>query len=504
MTIYNIQENETNFKRFGSYFLVYCLIHLLFWTILPFMVRGNLHVDTIEGIIWGRTWELGFNKHPFLAAWLSNIATILGQSTEWPLYLIAQVFAILVFLATWLLARKILKEPLALISCMLLQGIWYYNILTPKFNPNTLMAPMWALTIYAFYLAYDKDRVRYWLLTGALSALCILTKYQSVVLLVPMFVFVLASGKKINALVFKIVSAFSIFVLFLLPNLFYIISNKFTSIAYIADSTNTTSSFFKTDIMPHLWNPFVFLLEQFGAMALMFILIIPLLFCKKETIIMSSWQKRFIIILGLGPLITTLLLAIITGMELYSRWGAPYFTLAGILIIVLINRKISFTFFKKYFYLLLFITILIPLGRGLYLHLGPKYYNYIGKDAHFPGKIIANDLTTLWHDRYNSPLKYIVGSHYLVANISLYSSDRPQVYFEASQKESPWIDETKLLKSGGIISWWSENGINQKYTDLVKQRFPKAIYLGELSFEPQHVNLKQNLVKIHVSLLPPM
>ena len=48
-------------------FIAFLIVHAALWTLLPALVCRNLPLDVIEGIAFGRDWQLGYWKHPPLA-----------------------------------------------------------------------------------------------------------------------------------------------------------------------------------------------------------------------------------------------------------------------------------------------------------------------------------------------------------------------------------------------------------------------------------------------------
>ena len=137
------------------WFCLICVIHLLFWTLVPYFVRGCLPFDTAESVAWGQQWALGYNKHPPLAAWTSAVAFNLGG--VFGLYLLAQIAIIVSFWAIWKLALRMLTPALALLSVVLLEGNLSLTLVSPNYNPTAILVPLWALTFLCFHVALKKE-----------------------------------------------------------------------------------------------------------------------------------------------------------------------------------------------------------------------------------------------------------------------------------------------------------------------------------------------------------
>src|SRR5476649_617509 len=79
-------------------------LHAAIWTVLPTLLYPNLPLDLIEALIYGREWQLGYDKLPPLPWWLVEIMyRLIGH--DFAYYLLAQVAVIAGFAAVFALAR---------------------------------------------------------------------------------------------------------------------------------------------------------------------------------------------------------------------------------------------------------------------------------------------------------------------------------------------------------------------------------------------------------------
>ena len=65
-------------KDVNKSLILFLLIHLVIWTLVPTISNTNLPLDTIEALAWGNNLDWGYSKHPPFSAWsveffLSNI-----------------------------------------------------------------------------------------------------------------------------------------------------------------------------------------------------------------------------------------------------------------------------------------------------------------------------------------------------------------------------------------------------------------------------------------------
>ena len=67
-------------------------LHAAVWTALPTLLYPNLPLDLIEALIYGREWQLGYDKLPPLPWWLVEIVyRLVGH--DFAYYLLAQAAA---------------------------------------------------------------------------------------------------------------------------------------------------------------------------------------------------------------------------------------------------------------------------------------------------------------------------------------------------------------------------------------------------------------------------
>ena len=145
-----------NNKNIHNVFYIFVTAHLIFWTLIPSLTNHNLPLDTIEALAWGSNLDWGFNKHPPMSAFMVEIFYSIFGSNDWAYYLLSQIFIIFSFFVIFQFSKEILNnEILALISVLLLEGIYFYNFTTPEFNVNVCQIPFWVLTVYYSWKVFN-------------------------------------------------------------------------------------------------------------------------------------------------------------------------------------------------------------------------------------------------------------------------------------------------------------------------------------------------------------
>ena len=171
-------------KNINNLFFVFLFIHLLLWVFAPSFTNKNLPLDTIEALAWGSNLDWGFNKHPPLSAFAVEIFYQIFGSNDWAYYLLSQLFVIVGFIAVYKFSNEILNnKKLALLSVLLLEGIYFYNFTTPEFNVNVAQLPFWALTVYYTWRCIKYDKLTDYIFLGLFAGLGILSKYLFIYLI---------------------------------------------------------------------------------------------------------------------------------------------------------------------------------------------------------------------------------------------------------------------------------------------------------------------------------
>ena len=153
----NVLNRNTN-----NIFFIFAISHLIIWTVVPSLTNKNLPLDTIETLAWGSNLDWGFEKHPPVSAFFSEIFIQIFGSKDWAFYLLSQIFVITSFYFVFKLSNQILKNiKLSLISVLLLESIFFYNFTTPEFNVNVCQLPFWTLVVYYSWKIYDAKKFNF-------------------------------------------------------------------------------------------------------------------------------------------------------------------------------------------------------------------------------------------------------------------------------------------------------------------------------------------------------
>ena len=401
-------------------FYLLCLYHLIVWTIVPYLSNKNLPLDVIEALAWGQDFDLGYNKHPPLSAWIPGLLFKIFGNKDWIYYLLSQVFIVISFIFLWKLSSFFLKNKSQIVlSILVIEGIAFYTFETPQFNVNICQIPLWIGTIYFFLKSIKNNKIADWIFLGTFSALGFLTKYIFAYLLISLFfylIYIFFIRKKIN---FNFLYTVLIFFLITAPHFQWLIRNDFTTI-YYALKRGGLNEF---NIYNHLLNPFKFLINQISIL-LPFLLLIYLLI-KKIKIKLPFDNQKFIFLLFsfLLPFFLILITSMVTGSRIRTMWMIPFYSLVGVFFIFLYQDSINLKKLKSFNILLIIFLIVSPTLYSL-----RSIYN--DSRTGYEGKKIALQIEKDWKTISKDEISNVGFSEWYAGNLSYHLSNRPKVFLE--------------------------------------------------------------------------
>ncbi len=425
-------------RNINNIFFIFALSHLIIWTLVPSLTNKNLPLDTIEALAWGSNLDWGFNKHPPISAFFTEVLYQIFGAQDWAFYLLSQVFVLIAFYFVFKFACEILEDiKLSLISVLLLETIYFYNFTSPEFNVNICQLPFWSLVVYYSWKIYKSKEIEFidCFLVGLFAAIGFLSKYLFIFLLISivlLFIYVIFI-KKIKKFDFKYLITLEVFIVLLVPHLIWLYNNEFVTIAYGLKRTGIE----ETNLTDHIKHPIIFLIKQIGILIPFFFLIWVLI--KKIKLRINPKDKKLIFLCSISilPIFLILITSFVTGSKIRTMWMTPFYLFFGVLFVYMLRSQIDLKKMKIFLYGFLFLFFLSPI-----------IYSYISvsqtdKRTDYPGKDIANKVQFLWDQDFDKEIEFVTGDEWKAGNLSYHLKSRPKW-------EGP-TDSKKLNKSSQFI-----------------------------------------------------
>lgn len=447
-------------KQLSKYLIILLAVWGIFWTILPIISLDNEFIDILENIVWGRHFQWGYDKNPYFGAWLGYGFYALAGGALWINYLLSQIFVCTGLFCVWKLANRFVSPGRAFISTLALTFISFYGMKAAELCDDVMELGLWPLTILFFYKALcDGNKLRDWLPAGLFAGLSFMTKYYGLMLFIPMLAVLLFTRRGRHS--FKHAGPYcaaALFIAISLPNMIWLISNKFVAVDYAFERAAVKGAR-GVPLLDHFKYPWRSISRAAGVV-LVPIAVLAAIFFKREKASCPAKEDEdrrfnlfFLSVICWGPYALTLLFSLITGGRINYSWVLPCFALLPLFAVYLYRPVVTVPRLISFLAAVLLFALIfggIFVGRSVY----QQPYRKKGCDyENYPGKAAAARLTQEWRRQYNSPLPYVIGKRREACNIAVYSPDQPEAYFSAKKNYSQWIDEEDIVRKGGVVVW---------------------------------------------------
>jgi len=437
----------------GRALAAFLALHALVWTVLPTLLYPNLPLDLIEALMYGREWQLGYDKLPPLPWWLVEIAYVL-TGHDFSYYLLAQIAVVAAFALIYLSARPLLGGVGALVAVLIVDGLHYFNYTSAKFNHDVVQLPFWALAGFALHRALRERRTSDWILLGIAVGMSLWAKYFVVVLVAPMIVFALVDRDARRALATPgpyIAAAVALVVM--APHLIWLARNDFLPFAYAEHRAVLSRGWYD-----HLWHPLQFAISQLFFLIPSLIIAAPLFIPKPErdeprvAPTADAFDRRIVAWLAFGPIVTVLAMSLVSGRGTVAMWGYPLWLFLGLWLVMTAQRALTVPRLGRILLTWAIVFVCLALAFIANYDVLPRF-DHRYRAVFFPGAALAGDITRGWHDKTGVPLRYVIGTMWDGGNVAHYSPDQPRVLVDGEPVRAPWIDLSDLKKRGAVVVW---------------------------------------------------
>lgn len=425
---------------------IFCLAQLLVWMVMPLIYTRSMHPSTAELVMWGRDFYITNYKHPALTSWIMDGAFWLFGAHLWVLYLIGQIFVISTYIFVYLLGRRLLDEPRAILAPMLLAGLIYFGDFSTKFNHNLVQLPFWAGFAYFLWLASESGKARWWLLAAAMAALGLYGKFSTAMPIALGCAWIVGDPKtRAQLRSWPPYAGLGLFLAMMTPLFYDLWRTHFLTFTWIS---------VEADDKGISWRSF----DKHQGAFLLRILIVAVLAgaigyrrAAPETSPANADRRKlvYLILTGAGPLLITILIA--PFLDMRTSWTVPMFNFMGLVLLGVWPRAVA----RR---VTLWATF-VPVAMMLYMGVdGARDFIAESKGPlpgqyYYPEAKIARTFTSIWHKEVQKPLLIVGGNHYTASLVGVRSKDRPSMFSDLNPVESPAITPERIDREGMLIVW---------------------------------------------------
>ena len=421
--------------------MAYCAV----WSLYGALAKGSqdIHFDMGEMVAWSRDAGIGTPKHPPFAAWLVRAWFSVFPLTDWSYYLLAMVLASFALWVAWRVSEPYLDGEKRVAGLVLLTFIPFFNFHALKYNANTVLIPLWALTTWWFLRSFETRGAIFAALAGLAAACAMLGKYWSIFLLAGLAVAALADPRR-TVYLRSMAPWITIAVggLAIAPHLAWIVANDFAPFSYAVTVHQATR---ESAIMSALG----FLVGVAGYMAAPVVLACatarPSLRALADTLLPTEPARRLVLVAFLAPLLLPALAAVVAQVEIVSLWQMGAMTLLPV--VLLASPRVTMA--RAAAVRLLALALVFP---PLMVLAAPVIAIVIHREGvpnyatHY--RLVADAVDRFWRATTDKPLRF-VGSHTnLVNGVSFYLPSRPSTLEINAPAVTPWADPESVARAG--------------------------------------------------------
>lgn len=444
-------------------------VYLATWTLLAAWLPMSMDLDSIEQVVWSRTAQWGYYKHPPLPSLLMyGLTHLFGTPSMGLSAFAAQGGNVIALLYVWLLAKRMLSPQLAIVAVLITTLIGYHNFRAIVFNHNTVSLPFTAAVLYYFYCAVRQPERRWmWVLLGVAGGLAMLTKYSAILVLASCFIYIVwqrlwtnrqvLSGLLLSVLVFDVVFS---------PNIIWLIHHDWLPFTYLDKQLTTSGGRLQ-------------LLGNFFAnqgirwwYTLLVVWFLAKISPRKTTAVEladDNNDRRFLFIMLFAPLLLAMLPLLIKGNSLNSNWVSAFFLPSGILLVHSFFRAYDETQLLKntsrLVWLIQILVLLVFFGAAVI------YPAMKGRSArtNYPSQQLAAQASAIWSQHQQKPLTIIISDNWLGGNVLLHTRPEPLLLIDNDTVISPWISRQDIASCGAIVLTTLVDKVLPSYADVFKQ-----------------------------------
>jgi hypothetical protein len=439
--------------RPGRAFAAFLGLHAAVWTALPTLLYPNLPLDLIEALIYGREWQLGYDKLPPLPWWLVEIADrLVGH--DFAYYLLAQAAVLAALAIVWLAATPLVGPLGALVAVLIVDGLHYLNFTAAKFNHDVIQLPFWALAGFAVHRALRGRQTTDWLLLGLAVGLSLWAKYFVAVLAIPLALFVLIDrdARKTLATPGPYI-AMAAALITMAPHLVWLVQSDFLPFAYAEHRALPSRG-----LIDHVWHPLQFAVSQLFFLIPSLLIALPLFYPRARAgeppvaLSADAFDRRIVALLAFGPMATVLALSGLSGRGTVAMWGYPLWLFIGLWLVLSARRALDAARLGR------MIATWAIVFTGLALAFIANYavlphYDHRYRAVFFPGGDLGRELSQRYRAVTGKPITYVIGSMWDGGNVAHYAPEHPRVLIDGKPARAPWIDLADLKARGAVVVW---------------------------------------------------
>lgn len=451
---------------------LYILINIVFWYSIQVLSDHGLdgYGDMVENYGWSQNLAWGTFKHPPLISWIVHFWFSIFPTQDWAYYVLSWVNVGLTLWGVSQLAKICVTEPLVSPQSVLLKEnesiqnirwlcvalasfILPFSTLASKYNANTVLLPIWAWATVFFLYSWTKSGWKGLLcsiLLGVLSALGVLGKYYTGVLLVSFLIAALLhpTGRKWFRTINPYLSL-AFFLVSLFPHYLWFKQHDFITFKFVEEQNHhdgiewkhiisfVFSYYYYLIIMWLLAYYFVFGFKAQSTMITKIIDFFKVTFPSKDD--GSVW-----LCLSLFPMLISIAFGLADFVSLTSHWAIPIWFCVPVLVICKRKVQIDSALIARVWRTIIVLWLLIIAVSSV------RVLNKLNNSASVPTAYQEITLS-IFKDSESLNARWVGGMWQEAAGVAFYSPTHPYAL--------PGLPDSTKAQINSKKNWMNEEGI---------------------------------------------
>ena len=407
--------------------------------------------DMLEAWAWGSRLQLGYHKHPPFYSWVTYAWFQIFPRADWAFYLLSMTNVVVGLLGVWQLSGLFaLASPARVLSVALLTVTPPYNLMASNYGADTALLSIWPWAAYAFVRSISERSTRHAVLFGALSAVALLSKYYSIVLLASCFAAALLHPARDAYFTwYGPYLSIAVCTVLCLPHVWWALGEGAPTVQYALERMRAGRGW--------PYRAFQGLAVGAASVVVLAVPIAALVFAlgrRRVSYILQAPRRAFrnvplwLYALALGPGVLTVLLSLVGVATIILNFFIPNYFLLPLVIMLGIGglfttRRAQTAMLPAVVFPVLAILTAPVIAYGtVALHI--KETGDVTAD-------VARLARDIWHREVGGPVHIIGGSKSYALAGAFYLPEAPKFLSNFSLHESPWISKRQIRRDGMLV-----------------------------------------------------
>lgn len=435
------------------------------WVLLYALTTLTPPVDNVEQLVWVRSMEWGYFKHPPLPTWLLGASALLGPATPGLTYALGAACTLASLAVMWLLLRELRGSAYAGLGLLAALCITLYCGRLYYFNHNVVLMLWVACAAWLSWRVALHPRLLTWGALGLVAGLGMLTKYQFVVALAVVGLWWLRlRGWRHAVHCWGAVLAAAVALLVFLPHLLWLRANDWMPLEY----ANTSSLGYDFGMFERMRHSLKFAADWLLNRSLPAWLLLGAVYWgvrrapqQPESTVTSSaaggmdaqgLAREFLLLWGLVPLVFMVGMGVLGGVKLHLHWGTAFmlWTVPVVMEILQLGPRLAGharqRAWRAAWPAFLLVQALLMAQVWMASPQGKHGYKADHTD-HFPSAAVAASLADQARSVLGGPIEIISGNQSMVGAVALQLPEQPRVLVQGNLEYSPWIAPEELRRA---------------------------------------------------------